>query len=274
MSWQNTTGDSWGRIGRLQITTTAAFVVVTVVSMLVWIVVPTLGGALGLTVPALLSGQVWRVVTWPLVNGVSLFGLLNLFFFWIIGHDLEATLGRNGMAKLLAGVWASLTVACVLVGLVLQGTALVGASMILFAIFLLWIAENPRRPMFFNIPAWVLGALILGVNIAQMLAYRDGGGLLTLLLSLALVAVWARRLGLLTQYAWLPGGPRRQRRRAARTSATQPTASRRERKQAERRANDDERLDTLLAKISEQGLHSLTPAERSELDQIRLRRRG
>ena len=46
-----------------------------------------------------------------------------------------------------------------------------------------------------------------------------------------------------------------------------------EQKAAARQASDHERMDALLEKISEQGIHSLTPAERKELEALRERRR-
>ena len=52
-----------------------------------------------------------------------------------------------------------------------------------------------------------------------------------------------------------------------------PRAARAEQKAAARQASDHERMDALLEKISEQGIHSLTPAERKELEALRERRR-
>ena len=58
--------------------------------------------------------------------------------------------------------------------------------------------------------------------------------------------------------------------RKARVTAADRAAA----KQANRRASDRERLDTLLDKINDQGLQSLSEAERKELVDLRNRLRG
>ncbi len=266
IGWSNTSLDGWARIGRLNLTTTAIAVVTAAASMVAWVVSPGLVSSLayvpGLTGP-------WTLLTWPLANQVRLFSVINLVFFWVIGHDTESFLGRNAMAKLLAGTFVVLTGLAFVLGLVGVGAVLAGIDMVAFLVFLLWIAENPRRPVFFQVPAWALGALLLGVNAAQLLAARAWGNLLGLLAGLVLVALWARQLGLLAAYAWLPVWKRRRRHLSA---VPRPSAS--EARQARRRLADDERLDQLLGKISASGLDSLTPVERKELDQLRLRRRN
>ncbi|NHB85826.1 hypothetical protein G7085_18075 [Tessaracoccus sp. HDW20] len=95
-----------------------------------------------------------------------------------------------------------------LVGLLVSGTGLAGLRMVEFSLLLIWIAEWPTRRFFFNIPAWVFGLVILALQVLPMLAFREWGALLGLILSLALVAIAARRVGLLSQYQWLPGGRR------------------------------------------------------------------
>ncbi|WP_431977937.1 DUF6576 domain-containing protein [Propioniciclava coleopterorum] len=47
-----------------------------------------------------------------------------------------------------------------------------------------------------------------------------------------------------------------------------------EQRVAQRRASDAERIDELLEKIGTQGLHSLSPAERRELEKLRQRRQS
>ena len=264
IGWSGDAPDGWVRIGWMNLTTTAAAVLGTAVSMVVWVIAPGLVQSLALVSPG--GSRIWTLTTWPLANGIDLFAILNLFFFWMIGHELESTLGRQAMAKLLLGIAVISTVLTVLVGLAGVVTTLAGMGTIAFQVFLLWIAENPRRPMFFQIPAWVLGAALLGVSAAQLLAYRAWGSLLVLLLGTGLVALWARQLGLLSGYRWLPLW-RRRRLSAVRADVVQA-------RQARHRAADDQRLDDLLAKISSCGLDSLTSAERRELERLRIRRRN
>ena len=128
-----------------------ALVLMTVVGWLAWVVVPGLTGALAFTADLLLAGQVWRPFTWPLAGALSLFGVLNLFFFWYFGTELENQIGRRRMASLLVGIWASLTVGALVAGLLLPGTVgLAGIGLIEFLVLLIWVAENPNRPLFFG----------------------------------------------------------------------------------------------------------------------------
>lgn len=107
----------WFTVGRLEVTTTVAVVGVTVLTWLAWVVVPILPGLLALDPLSLSQGQVWRLLTWPLANVLSLLAVLGAFFFWYFGTELEQQLGRTKMAWLLAGIAGSLTLAALLVAL-------------------------------------------------------------------------------------------------------------------------------------------------------------
>ncbi|WP_420175068.1 hypothetical protein [Luteococcus sp. OSA5] len=265
-SMGNDLRDHWFKIGRTEVGSTLFVVGAVIISWLVAAGAPAWPAMAAFSPDAILGGQFWRLFTWPLANGISLWSALYLFFFWIFGTELESGLGKKRMATLLVGVWAALTIASLLVGLALgSGTLLAGFGMIQFIILLLWIAEYPNRPFFFNIPAWVIGAVLVAVQLLSMIGARDLVGLLGMLLAFALVAVLARRLGLLRDQKWIPGA------RASRP--TRPSkVQKAQAKQREQRAKDDARLNALLDQISERGMDSLTPAQRRELMKLRNRR--
>lgn len=261
-------GDAWFRLGRLDVTTTNLVVGIGVISMLACLFVRGLYEAFTFTPGSVFAGQLWTPFTWPLANDFSLWGVLTLFMLWYFGNDLEQTVGRRNMLTLYLGAWGALTVTTLVLGLVVPG-ALVGLRMIQFAILLVWIAEYPSRRFLFNIPAWVFGAVLLALQILPLVAFGQFGALLSLLVSLLVIAIVARRVGLLTEHAWIPGG-----RRASRPSpvaAARPSRS--QQRQQRRRASDEERMDELLGKISTQGIHALTKSERAELEKLRERRR-
>lgn len=268
--------DHWFKAGRTEVGTTLLVVGAVLVSWIVDVLVRMSTGGSGLaellmfTPQQVMAGEVWRVVSWPLANQISIWDVLNLFFFYLFGTELEAQLGKARMARLLAGIWAALTVAATIVGLGLNSWAmLAGIGMVQFIVLLLWIAEYPRRPFFFGIPAWVIGAVLVGVQALQMLAGRNILGLLEMALAFVLVALLARRLGLLRDYAWIPG------QEAAARPAKPGKPTRAAKEQAKRqaaRAKDDARLDELLDLISAKGMDSLSPAQRRELMKLRNRR--
>lgn len=246
-------------------------IMIGVASWILFVISPALSQGLVLTAGDVLTGQIWRLVTWPIADAPSIFGALNLLMLWFFGTDLEGRLGRRNMMRLYVGIGVAMTLATLLVGVILPA-GLQGLSGVEFLVLLIWVAENPRRPFFFAIPAWVIGAVLLGIQVLGLLAGRAWGMLLALLLSMVLAAVVAKRLGLLTDYAWVPGSPAPAR---SRVRAPRPTQAEKVRARAAARgASDRARLDTLLDKINDSGLHSLTDAERREMIDLRNRLRG
>lgn len=264
-------GEPWFRIGRLEVGTVMFVVLLVVGSWVAWVFNPALPLVLGYSPSALGSGEVWRLVTWPLANELGLWEVLGVFLFWYFGTELEQQIGRRQTVWLLAGIWASLTAASTVAGLLLTDQWLAGIGLVQFVILLLWIAEYPSRPFFFGIPAWVVGVVLVGVQALGMVAYRALGNLVSLLLSLVLVAFVARMVGLLTSYPWIPGG----RTPAPRTRTRAPRMTRADVKEQRRRMTDREQLDAILDQINERGLGSLSAAQRRELTRLRDRlRRG
>lgn len=267
--WPRTSDDSWFRIGRLEVTSTLLLIGVGLASWVVFVISRDLTDLFVLLPQEVLTGQVWRLATWPLADMPSIFGALNLLMLWYFGTDLERQIGRTRMLRLYIGLGLVLTVTTMLAGLILPA-ALSGLGTLEFLVLLLWVAEYPRRPLFFSIPAWIVGAVLLGLQALLLLAARNWGMLVALALSLFLAALVAKREGLLTDYAWIPGGARRPRARAPKATPEQRAQAR----ASARSAADRARLDVLLDKINETGLHSLTDAERAELVTLRNRLRG
>lgn len=267
--WPKPSAESWFRVGRLEVTTVILVIGLTVASWLAYVVYPPMLQAFAFFPSAVFRGEVWRILTWPLADGPSLSGALNLFFFWYIGTELEGQIGRRRMAWFLAGIWLALTLAAGVVGLLApSAVALAGVGLIEFAVLLVWVADNPRRPLFFGIPAWVFGAVLLGIEVLTLMAARGWGTLLSLLLGLLGAALVAKRQGLLADVALVPGKQRAPR------PARRGHSARAEQRQSAKHAADRARLDDLLDRINETGLHSLTDAERKELVDLRNRLRG
>ncbi|RMB62225.1 rhomboid family intramembrane serine protease [Tessaracoccus antarcticus] len=268
--------DYWFSIGRLQVTSTLVAVLVGAVGMLAWVFTGGLSQALTAFIPeAIFSGQVWRIFTWPVAEFLNLWQVLMLVMLWYFGRDIESTIGRNQMAKLFFGIWVSLTASALIIGVLLPGVALAGLREAQFAILLLWIAEYPTRKFFFGIPAWVLGSVLLGIQILQMIGGRQWGELFVLLFGLLGVAIAARRVGLLSNASFIPGGghTRKGTAHGSGRKASQHARSHTPTRHERRHTSDEDRMDDLLGKISAEGIHSLTKGERAELEKLRQRRR-
>ncbi|MEO7589084.1 MAG: rhomboid family intramembrane serine protease [Arachnia sp.] len=264
--------DYWFNIGRLQITSTLVAVLLGAVGMLAWVFSGGLTGALAFVPEAVFSGQVWRIFTWPLAEYLDLWQVLMLVMLWYFGRDLETTIGRNQMAKLFFGIWVSLTASALIIGVLLPGVALAGLREVQFGILLLWIGEYPTRKFVFGIPAWVLGSVLLGIQILQMVGGRAWGELFVLLFGLLGVAIAARRVGLLSNASFIPGG-HTHRAKSGTSHTHRSSASRQPTRHERRHTSDEDRMDDLLSKISAEGIHSLSKGERAELEKLRQRRR-
>lgn len=285
----NSPHEPWFRIGSLDVSTTVAVVLLNVVTILVFAVEGGGGPvnmALGLDPDEVLAGQVWRLVTWPISNpGISLWSVLAIAFFWYFGKDLESEmLGRTRMLRMV--LLMSLVLGLLLVGIHTLGLPVGGLATIQrleFMVLLVWVAEWPQRRFLFGIPAWVIGAVLVGLEVLQLVGYRLPGLLLHLLVGILGCALVARREGLLAEYAWIPrlGGAREPGGRRQRKPKRQfdphrptvvhggwsPTPPRQESK-------EEARMNELLDRIHASGIESLTDAERAELVRLRDHLRG
>ncbi len=263
--------DYWFRLGRFHMTSTLVAVLVGFVGALAWVFSGGRSQVLAaFTTEAVFNGEVWRIFTWPFAESLSLWSALTLVMLWYFGREVESTIGRNAMARLYGGIFVSLTLSALIIGVLLPGVVLAGLNLVQFAILLLFIAENPRRPFFFGIPAWVLGSVLLGIQVLQLAGLRMWGSLFVLLFGLLGVAIAAKRVGLLANASVIPGGnhPRKPGTHGpGKKKPQQPT------RQGKRHVSDEDRMDALLGKISAEGIHSLSKGERAELEKLRQRRR-
>lgn len=283
--------DPWFRVGSVDVTTSVLVAALAGVSMVVIAFVRGLFDVLALTPDLVLGGRLWQVVTWPLANPVSLWTVLAIFFFWYFGSDLESTVGRRRFTWMIAGFVLAMSVVAILVGLALpgDGQALFGLNTLQLVVLLTWVAEYPTRRFLFNIPAWVFGAVIVGLQVLGYIAVRDTLGLLTLVLSLFVCALIARAAGLLTELSWLPnvhvphrahgqpgqhGQPRQKRRRRHDRPTVVAGPWEDQHRSSSPVARDRARLDELLDKISEKGMDGLSEKEKKELLVLRDRLSG
>jgi hypothetical protein len=284
-------GDGWFRLGSLELTTVVLVVALVVVSLVDYAIEPIgkpVQSHLLLDPDSVLNGQVWRLVTWPLAYpvGFGLFDVIAVFFFWYFGNEIESQLGKRRMAWFLGLLTVGLGLLWVLVVEVLPFGygALYSLNQVELMVLLTFIAEYPRRRFFFNIPGWVIAAVIIGLDVINYLGNRDWLYLINLFLGLFLAAVIARSLGLLAELTWVPRIAMKRRSRPAKrtrrsgpapagggtvvTGPWQPPPS-------PPVSRDQAALDDLLDKISASGLDSLTDGEREQLLVLRdrLRRR-
>ena len=285
--------EPWFHIGALEVTTSWLVAGLGIIGLVVFAAAGGMWSALNVALVAsdgyFYSGKVWTLLTWPFatVSGNDVFWtVLTIFFFWYFGSDIERSeLGKKKFLGMLA-IWT------VLLGGLLLGIsaatgvdeALYGLNMLELMVLLLWVAEWPDRMFFFNIPAWLIGLILAGIQIITYLGDRRWTLLLVFLAGVVVCGFVARQFGMLSRYAWIPriGGPRRRPRPAKARKRdfdpgrptvvsgpwTPPTVP-----PTPVPSRDEQRMDELLEKIHESGTASLTDAEQAELRELSARRR-
>ena len=174
--------------------------------------------------------------------------------------------------------------------------SIAGLEPVELAVFLIFIAEYPYVRFFFGIPAWAIGAVIVGIQVLQYLGLRQEDRLVLLFVTIATAALTARSMGLAQSLPWIPkipwpasGGGNRRRRPSSGVAATSwPGRGRRRHEAGPTRGatplpqppmpseHDQAELDSLLDKISANGMDGLSADEKRRLNELskRLRNRA
>ncbi len=280
--------DGWFRVGNVDVTTTAFLVGLGAIMLIVYAVSPSSASRLVFFPDLVRSGEVWRLVTWPIVSVPSFWVLISMFFFWYFGHIVEEMVGRIRFTRLIAAIVIAPTLFVSIVDLPTAPEA--GLNLLGSIMLVVFAAENPNAPFFFNIPAWIIASVFIGIDILGYVGNRWWGTLLVLLMALGIALVTIRQWGFAERLDMIPRFARSSRhrkptrsssgrarrpapRRTGRTGRTGRTevvkgpwappsvdGAARESMQAE--------LDGLLDKISAQGLDALSNDEKKRLNEL------
>lgn len=287
-------GPPWFRVGDFDVTTTVLVAGACVLSMFVWAADPDLLAPLLLEPAEVRSGEVWRLATWPLANAPDLWTIITIAIFWYFGRELEGLLGRNRFATFLVILTVFPAVIATIADFDLYQSG--GLSYLELGVFLTFIVEYPQVRFFFGIPGWVIGAVIVGIQLLQLLGLREIDSVLYLLVIILTAAFTARSYGLATQLPWIPkiplpgSGPQGSSRSTRRTKPPRPKRPKRGSRSSsptvvdgpwqsatapsdQGLAADQAELDALLDKISAGGLDSLTNGEKKRLNELSKRLR-
>lgn len=269
--------DPWFRIGALDVTTATFVCLMIAASMVVWAISRQFVASLALVPAEVRSGEVWRIVTWPLANAASFWTVIGIAVFWLVGNELERVTGRVRFAWFLV----VLTVVPGVAGTLLD-LDIAGFRYLQIAVLLVYIAEYPFVRFFFNIPAWVFGVVFVVIEVLQLAGFREGDGLIFFFIVLAVAALGARAIGLFQEYAWIPriggGGrtktPKQKKIKRSRASSAGTVVAGPWDAPVGPSPADQAELDSLLDKIGATGMDSLTRAEKQRLNELSKRLRG
>jgi membrane associated rhomboid family serine protease len=221
---------------------------------------------------AVWRGELWRVLTYGLVNPPSLGLAIELLMLVWFGREVEGFLGRRDFLRLYVGLYLVRPLLFSALAPVLPANFAGGTGS--FAVFIAFATLFPDAPLLFNLLArWVAwGLLALGALMA--LGARDGMRLLELAATSGFAFAFIRH----HQGRWsFPRFPRFRLSRPAPATATRaapvPVAARagtaRSSGTTPPVAAPMAEVDALLDKIAQSGIHSLTAAERARLEAAR-----
>lgn len=272
----------WFRIGTIEVTSSILFVLVSAVFMVGYAFSAAAQAWFALNPDQVLSGFVWQLVTWPFSQlGLSIWTVVALALIWMFGSELERQVGRFRFGGFMLWSTVGLGILAVALSLLLMGRVsaplLYGPQLLQFVILMVYIAEYPDRRFFFNIPGWVIGLVLLGIQVIGYLGMRNWFALLHLMLGLGMCAVIAKSAGLLQESTLVtkvpqrtakPKRPRQPKQSRTGTVVAGPWSG------SNTREADQAALDDLLDKIHASGMDSLTPKEKKRLMTLRERLRG
>lgn len=276
-----------------------------IASMFVWAASPRAFEYLIFSAPRVRSGEVWRLVTWPIAEEPGFFALISIAFFWSFGQQLEGLFGRGRFVVWILSVALLPSIGLTVLGAFSNSLDLTSFSFGLGPIFLagIWVyaATYPNVRWFEIVPLWAIAAIFTMLQLLSFTGSRASGGILFMLLSIATALSIGRSLGFAT--AWpIPHVPVP----APRSDGGRPHRSKPSKPKRPKRGGTGQRvvegpwskgksgsmpappssaptgpspadqaeLDGLLDKIGSLGMESLSTAEKQRLNELSKRLRN
>jgi len=210
--------------------------------------------------------QFWRFVTYPVVNAPSIWFVVEMYFLYSFGREVERFIGRAAFGLL----YLSLVVLgpCLLTATGTWMPAILGGSgTVDFAVFIAFCTIYPNVEIFFSIKAKWIALVILGVYSLQFLVRHA---------FIELTVFWATCLAAFLFIKYLRGQFQFSfreyfRRRRSRQNLRPMPSPRPLAYKTPSTPRDDviESIDPLLDKIARHGIGSLTQKEREKLEEAR-----
>jgi membrane associated rhomboid family serine protease len=258
-----------------------------IVTMLLGVIVPSIKPEL-VFAPGVFGSwaQIWRWVTYPFVQDISIWFVIEMFFLYRFGIEIEKVFGRRALARLYAGlILLPALLVALLYGAFGTTYTLFGTNFSHFCLFLGICMLYPGALMFQSLP-WltlkVAASILLAVYILSDLAARDWTHLLLLLSNVALTYGILRHAGLTPRFEKIQDAirealpakrqpvtpsPRRARPSSDGTAKPskyyEPKIKPKPDLAPERKAVEE--IDALLDKIARHGIDSLTAEEKAAL---------
>lgn len=224
----------------------------------------TMAAFMGYSSELVLRGQVWRVLTYGLVNPPSIGFVVDMLLLVWFGRELERFFGRKIFLRFYGTLYLLSPLVYTLLGF-LRPTVFLGATGGL-AVFVAFATLYPSAVIFFVLTAQVVAIVLVGIYSLTSLYSRDIVGLIALWVMVGFAFLFVRyeqgRLQL--PKIRFPSFKRRPKLRVlpSPNPRTEPIDQ-------EEEDESMTEVDVLLDKIAKSGIGSLTAKERQRLEKAR-----
>ncbi len=209
--------------------------------------------------------------------------VLTLAFFWFVGHGIEDQIGRKRYTVLIVAMTVLPAAFVTIFDFTAETGYAYGLGVLATGLLVVFALERPNAVFFFGIPAWVIAAVFVGIDVLRLLGQNLYGQLVLELGVIVVGLVGARQYGLVDTLTFIPhfgrSGQRREPRRRSPVAAPRRTATASSVITGPWATNDSAvtdqiELDMLLDKIGASGMDSLTRDEKQRLNDLSKRLRG
>lgn len=267
--------DPWFRIGQIDVTTTVGLIGLGIISVLVRAFEggnDRIASTLWLEPQKIQDGEIWRLITWPLVNQVGFWTIFLFFILYMLGNQLESLMGRRTFLYLLLAL--TLLPALVLTLVSISNSSqfqLGGLRFIEIGVLIAFAVQFPFARFWPGIPAWGIVSVIVGLQFLDALQMRSGLYALALLTVTLTAVVGMRSLGYAQDLQWIPALPLAGKsRNRPRQKSTRRTRTRKNHLRAVtdfRDRHTEKEIDQILDQVADQGVESLSKEQRKRLEQ-------
>jgi len=214
------------------------------------------------------SGQIWRLLTYPLIHPAGTSALLwfaiEMYMLFVFGREVERFFGRRAYLTLYATLLLLPVTVLSLCGLS-QRIAFAGSATLHFGIFIAFVILYPNMQFFALISAKWVAVVLAAIGTLSALAARDWQSLLVLWFTIGAAFLFVELRGAGPELAWIRRVKNFGRRKPRLHVVQKSTTTRRAAEPDDVYAS----VDPILDKISKSGIGSLTSAERRQLDRAR-----
>ena len=268
--------EPWFQVGRVNVTTTVALISLGILSSFIWAlegVQHEFSRKILLDPDKVAEGEIWRLVTWPLVNRPDIWTIFLFFILYLLGNQLENLMGRRPFMFFLFSLTVIPGTIVFLYGLGNSSQLMYGLRYVELGVLIAFAAQYPTARFWPGVPAYGIVGVIYGLDILQALSVRSGPQLIMLISVAATALIGFRSFGYANDLQWIPKvrlpsvvtgiTPVR------RSRASKRTLRRRHLKSvSEIKANSAEReIDKILDQVAESGINSLSKGQRKKLEE-------